>query len=193
MIDQIALLKNAVTPEFCDHVLSQAKEFEPAKVVVGLNEASVNSQQRVSETCWLRSMVDNLDIFQAVTLAVKKANEECFNFELYFPESLQVTLYKGGDRGMFRPHVDDGVTLPSFEYQRKLSCSIMLSDHKDYVGGDFVFYALDQLHHPETDRFSNLKKGDAVVFPSYLPHSVDPVTEGCRASLVSWFNGPKFK
>lgn len=193
MIDQIVLLKNAVTFDFCEQVLLQAKNFESAKVVDGLNEAVVDSRQRVSETCWLRSMVDNQDIFQTVISIVKKANEECYNFDLHLPESLQVTLYKGGDKGMFGPHVDDGVTLPSFEYQRKLSCSIMLSDPKDYVGGDFVFYALDQLLHPETNRFSALEKGDAVVFPSYLPHSVDPVIHGCRASLVSWFLGPKFR
>ena len=39
----------------------------------------------------------------------------------------------------------------------------------------------------------NPKKGDLVVFPSYIDHKVAPVTKGIRYSVVAWYGGPPFK
>ncbi|MEC7191643.1 MAG: 2OG-Fe(II) oxygenase [Pseudomonadota bacterium] len=37
------------------------------------------------------------------------------------------------------------------------------------------------------------KRGDVIVFPSYLHHRVKPVTKGVRYSIVAWYGGPPFK
>ena len=37
------------------------------------------------------------------------------------------------------------------------------------------------------------KKGDLVVFPSFIDHKVAPVTKGTRYSVVVWYGGPPFK
>ena len=65
--------------------------------------------------------------------------------------------------------------------QRKLTFSLILND--DFEGGDF------QLLHDET---LEAKKGKILVFPSFLPHRVTPVTNGTRYVLFGWFYGPNF-
>ena len=37
-----------------------------------------------------------------------------------------------------------------------------------------------------------MKPGYMIVFPSFLAHKVEPVTEGERISLAMWFWGPPF-
>ena len=36
-------------------------------------------------------------------------------------------------------------------------------------------------------------KGTALVFPSFMPHGVEPITKGIRYSVVTWMVGPYFK
>ncbi len=35
--------------------------------------------------------------------------------------------------------------------------------------------------------------GTVLVFPSFMPHGVEPVTKGVRYSVVTWMVGPYFK
>ena len=49
---------------------------------------------------------------------------------------------------------------------------------------------------PNEDYPGSAKKGDVVVFRSYLRHRVSPITKGKRKSLVAWYHGkvkPKIK
>mgnify|MGYP001205851066 CR=1 FL=1 len=73
---------------------------------------------------------------------------------------------------------------------RKLSMTIQLSDSHEYEGGNFEF----------RDHISNIppkeqlrKKGTVLIFPSFLYHSVQPVTKGTRKSLVTWIEGPAWR
>ena len=38
-----------------------------------------------------------------------------------------------------------------------------------------------------------MKKGDIIVFPSFVHHKVNPVTKGTRYSAVQWWCGDPFK
>jgi PKHD-type hydroxylase len=67
---------------------------------------------------------------------------------------------------------------------RKLSFSIMLND--DYEEGEFFMNLGEKFNVP-------LKKGDMLIFPSFILHGVNPVKTGTRKSLVGWVTGPKFK
>ena len=62
----------------------------------------------------------------------------------------------------------------------------------DYEGGELEFKILTPMG---TEQISTVKgkKGDVIVFPSYLLHRVKPVTKGTRYSVVAWFGGPPFK
>ncbi len=67
---------------------------------------------------------------------------------------------------------------------RKLTVIIQLSAPADYDGGRL------QIHGMETDDLPS-GRGSILVFPSFLYHSVTPVTRGVRRALVSWVAGPR--
>ena len=117
---------------------------------------------------------------------IVKSVKHGYNFRISAIESLQITRYAETDHYDF--HYDgDGVTpihAPSTPYHgktHKLSMSILLND--EYEGGEFEFYPSIKL---------NPRKGEAIVFPSYMLHRVLPVTQGIRYSLVAWFTGDPF-
>ena len=59
----------------------------------------------------------------------------------------------------------------------------------DFEGGDFQINS-----GQEKDAESvKMKKGDIIVFPSFMLHRVKPVTKGVRKSIVIWVMGPKFR
>lgn len=93
---------------------------------------------------------------------------------------LQITALKYEKTGFYVPHCDHSGSAP-----RTLSLVYLLNN--DYKGGELVFV------NP-SDTNEVLKKVDVqpnklIIFPSNFiyPHSVLPVTEGTRYSLVSWF------
>ena len=72
---------------------------------------------------------------------------------------------------------------------RKLSVTINITDETEYDGGNLKF---DYGRHSDVDDETCLiarGQGSMVVFPSFLPHCVTPVTRGTRYSLVLWVLG----
>lgn len=88
---------------------------------------------------------------------------------------IQVLKYTPG--GHYKFHVDDGPTTP-----RTLSLIYFVNDN--YKGGDLVFKAVG------TDSIIKIErnKNRLVIWPSNFiyPHSVTPVDEGTRYSVVAW-------
>lgn len=77
---------------------------------------------------------------------------------------------------------------------RKLSMTVQLTDPDEYKGGDFE---IDRGPHYGISRYYKVseiaQRGSIIVFPSFVPHQVTPVTEGVRESLVMWSIGPRWK
>ena len=73
---------------------------------------------------------------------------------------------------------------------RKISVSAILND--DYEGGELLFSTIEK---DSTVKITNIKarKGDLVIFPSFIEHKIAPVTKGTRYSIVAWYGGPPFK
>lgn len=70
-------------------------------------------------------------------------------------------------------------------WQRKLTVIVELS--RECNGGELAISNQDFI----TNKLSlGLQPGDAVVFPSYVNHSVSPVIDGKRQSLTGWMKGP---
>tara|TARA_Y100000004_G_C8910634_1_gene410774 strand:+ start:48 stop:650 length:603 start_codon:yes stop_codon:yes gene_type:complete len=132
---------------------------------------------------WIPGIIHNI---------MTSANEEYFHYDLtHFDSRIQSTIYNGEDEDFYTWHTDDGTSTLKPEYpgqERKLSCSLLLSDADEYEGGEF------QIHY-HRNCFMSLKprKGSALVFPSWIPHRVRPVKSGQRISLVAWMKGPMFK
>ena len=116
---------------------------------------------------------------------VEQANAECFGVSVDRHAEMQVTEYdavRGGHYGWHHDVEWNG----QGDRDRKVSVTVQLSAPSDYQGGDFEF--------DEVKSTANFRsKGTVLVFPSYLRHTVHPVTAGTRRALVAWFFGPRWR
>lgn len=116
------------------------------------------------------------------------ANEAYFQYDICtFDSKIQTTIYEEGDH--YDWHTD--ANRPTGSYyngkERKLSITLCLSDPEEYTGGELEF----KYHH--LNQSLKLDKGEAIIFPSWLPHRVAPIKSGKRISLVAWMNGNLWK
>jgi PKHD-type hydroxylase len=156
--------------------------LEKGAVVIPSNEdpeyyrkSMVSFHKPVKETVW---------IFNKINKVLSKANQDFFRFDLTGYDRLQYTTYD--QTSHYNWHTDTIPTQTVFGH-RKLSISILLSE--DFTGGDFLI----NLGNQDDAHNTNLALGSAIIFPSYIPHSVIPVVSGVRKSIVAWACGPQFK
>ena len=130
-----------------------------------------------------------------VTHFIAIANRDIWGFEVLVSQGVQYGIY--AEAGFYDWHKDEfewplGDDHPREEWRglnRKLSASVNLLDGDEFEGGDIRFKDAwgNEIEVPE-----GRHQGSVVVFPSYVLHSVTPVTRGVRKSLVSWILGPQF-
>ena len=118
------------------------------------------------------------------------ANKELWEFDLQSAsQQIQYTEYNSNELGKYEWHQDIG---PNEASSRKISITVQLSDDTEYDGGDLCFWnggpSLD-----ENVDYAPKSVGNVVIFPSYLVHSVKPVTRGIRKSFVIWIGGNTFR
>jgi len=129
-------------------------------------------------------------LYHKLGMMAIEANDNLWNFDINtMPEQIQYTEYHGSENGKYDWHQDIGGGQLS---TRKISITVQLSDSEDYEGGDLCFWM------GGSDLESNMEKGprgagNVVLFPSYLLHSVKPVTKGVRKSFVLWLGGGHYK
>ena len=198
--------KKAISNHLCDEIVKYAnlKNFEKdtvgsPKKELNLEEYQNNLKQiRDSNVVWLNEQWVHNEIIPYVTQANINAN---WNFELNGFESLQFTKYDVGQFYDWHPDQFEPVNEEDNPKKtiRKLSVSVLLSDEKDYEGGDLQFR--DQVDGINRDPFISTKistveeksRGTVIVFPSFMWHRVTPVTKGSRYSLVMWNTGYPFR
>jgi len=192
-----------------------SKKFNKSK-----QEILKTSYIRDSEVSWIsENWIYDL-LYPKILNANKNAG---WNFDLTYPEPMQFTVYHPGgfygwhsDGGSdyfarYKKHIP-GVTgynvnnekdKRTFGYVndekqiglvRKLSLTINLNKPGEYEGGNLKF---DFGPHSEGERFHECEEirpqGSIIFFPSFIPHTVTPITKGTRYSLVLWVDGPPFK
>jgi PKHD-type hydroxylase len=161
-------------------------EFKTA----GLGEKGLTLDDvRKSKISWVTPTNENRWLFIKVVEFIARINTDKFQFDLSQLSSLQYTTYSTGE--FYTWHID-GRNVDTFgPKHRKLGFSILLSDPEtEFTGGEFQFMPSG---NPNDVNTTKLKKGDALVFPSFVPHQVTEVASGKRKSLVGWVEGPKFK
>lgn len=169
--------------DFCDK-----QQFIEAKV--GQDEiGTLKPEVRNSLISWILPSQETDWFYKKIVEIVSTINHDKYQFLLDSIGHLQYTTYTTD--GYYKWHVD-AAPQPTFgDNQRKLGISIMLSDPEvDFTGGMFQYIAGG---NPNQIEGTKIKKGDVLVFPSFIPHQVDTVTSGKRKSLVGWAVGPKFK
>ena len=176
-------LENIFTDQELDEIVIQGNRV---KKISGTVSGSI-SDYRVCDIAWLKSDEVESDfdwVYATLTDAIKKVNNEYFQFDLTHLTALQFTVYDGKNNSNYQKHMDLGRSFPN----RKLSFSIQLSDDNEYTGGDLRF------HHIKTQpEIAPRTRGKIIFFPTWMVHDVTPVTQGIRYSLVGWVNGPNFK
>ena len=114
------------------------------------------------------------------------ANVNAFGFDLFSLNSdktLNYNIYKKNTE--YGWHTDGEPSNPIRDI--KLTCLLNLSEG-DYQGGSLKLFDGKEF---DIDAFN--KPGSAVVFPSFINHSVTKLISGERYSLAIWWYGPKFK
>jgi len=118
------------------------------------------------------------------------ANNEMWKFDLQSaPEAIQYTEYNASELGKYDWHQDIGAGYAS---KRKISITVQLSEDFEYEGGDLCFWRGGNSLEEGVD-YTPRGAGNVVLFPSYLMHSVKPVTKGIRKSFVLWLGGSHLK
>ena len=182
------IVPNALSPEQMDSIEDHMKDKELKKAGVfahhGLGEE--DEEIRKSKVSWIQH--DDMPFIAERMLEVATAmNNQFFKFDLMGSmEDMQYTLYEGNKEkgGFYTEHMDYG---RSTEYPRKLAVVVSLTDDTDYEGGEF-FWRED--YDP---MIRKLSKGEAIVIPSFILHSVLPVTSGIRKTLIQWVHGQDFR
>jgi len=192
---------NAFTEEGIEKIkeLCQKKELERG-TIAGATTSTVDEKIRHSNISFHSISDENAWIFKAFNDIIYTLNEQFYNFELNGYDSFQYSEYRGDEQGKYDWHVDllfgdtnNPMTAKSspgaYGQTRKLSLVMNLTaPGEDYEGGMFQMHA-GNIGKP-TDIL--LPKGKIIVFPSFMPHRVTPITSGIRKSIVIWVLGPKF-
>ncbi|MDR3508213.1 MAG: Fe2+-dependent dioxygenase [Caulobacteraceae bacterium] len=100
------------------------------------------------------------------------------------PLRIMPPMFNRYDAGMgFGSHVDNAIRYAmagSVRYRTDLSCTLFLSDPREYDGGELV---IDDVLGRQAVR---LPAGDMVLYPSASVHRVAPVTRGSRLASFFW-------
>lgn len=174
---QARVVENVFTPEECEAIIAIGGTRPRADARV----QSYGNAARIGHVAWMDPAADTMWVYQRLATIVAWVNQ-AFQFELMgFADALQYTVYGVGHK--FDWHVDIGAGAAS---NRKLSITVQLSDESSYGGGGLQFISAPDMSSPKT-------RGAAVLFPAYLAHRVQDVTEGVRCSLVGWAAGQPFR
>jgi len=172
------------SPDECDRVLAFLNSFPPKDVVMrtdeGLSSAADLRRSCVAMIPWIK---DAEWIYQRLAAAVLECNKAIYNFQLSgIVEGIQIDQYPTG--GFFDWHQDFG---PRESSIRKLSLIAQLSDANQYQGGDL------ELFSGRGPQKAIRTRGSLMIFPSFVPQRITPITGGTRNSLLAWVSGPAFK
>ncbi len=180
-------IKQALTSKHLGilNTVADEMDMQPSYIRTEGGKRILNPSFRTSEICWLPNEPPHLWVYRRLGELTNIANKATWNFSLTgMTERVQITEYNADNSGHFDWHIDLGANTLS---KRKISMSVLLSDPASYDGGDLEFFT------GKKNNFTGREQGTAILFPSYLPHRVTPVTRGVRRSLIMWVSGPPFK
>ncbi|MDJ1180897.1 2OG-Fe(II) oxygenase [Roseofilum sp. BLCC_M91] len=171
----------------CINIVSELEKLEVTPVGVVGEDGLYQINQEVRKVHQIDASQSSIQLVQKKILTVKDKLEDYFSLQLDSNESLQVLRYKEGD--FYLPHVDTnhGDHQPFHIKKRKTSVVIFLNNL--YQGGALTFYGLIQKNNWKSYGFPvDGKPGLLLAFSSELIHEVEPVVQGTRYTIVSWFN-----
>ena len=202
--------QSAIPPKICDDIIKYGLDHQEEIALTGGfqekkdkgkeltdKETKDLSKKRKSNIVWMNDRW----IYKEIQPYINQANASAgWDFEWDWSESCQFTKYKLNQ--FYDWHCDswdkpyDKPKDPNSHGKvRKLSCTVSLSDEREYEGGDFEFdFRNNDGGKTQPSVCKEIRpKGSVVVFPSFVWHRVNPVTSGTRYSLVIWNLGWPFR
>tara|TARA_Y100000310_G_scaffold320451_1_gene376912 strand:+ start:407 stop:943 length:537 start_codon:yes stop_codon:yes gene_type:complete len=155
------------TPEECEKILKHCKKnYKLGDATINKGDV-VDPEIRDSKISWLLKNDEKLTwVHDRIKDVVMSINEQKYNFDLVDGEKIQFTKYDKGNH--YTWHIDLGLTPPSD--RRKLSVAVNLTDNTCYDGGNLLLLVMGNQYFTIPP-----KVGEAVIFPSYIPHIVTEI------------------
>jgi hypothetical protein len=178
------IVRDAVSAGFCDKLIQEYAKPEVDKLPptigggIGGGEGTVNLDIRNVQRLQLPLYAGIGATLTAIGLNV---NHEIWKYDVTHSNQSEFLMYDV--KGKYETHVD--TFHGRSEEVRKLTVLAFLNE--DFEGGRFYIANGHERMYPEQ------KKGTVLIFPSFMPHGVEPVTKGIRYSIVTWMVGPYFK
>ena len=175
-------LPNGITNGFCDNLIKEYSKpethKEPPHIGGNNNQGTIDLDIRNVQRVILPQ---NVGIGSTLTAFGLNSNHHVWKYDITHSNQTEFLMYEPS--GKYETHVD---TFHQHSSEtRKLTVLAFLND--DFEGGRFYIQNAHDRMYPLQE------KGTLLVFPSYMPHGVEPVTKGIRYSVVTWMVGPYFK
>lgn len=177
-------------PEVAEIIrIGTAKDLQPGQIGGTLEEAQTNLDYRSV----LTAQVEYNDapwLFERMVKDIARANGDFWSFDISgLYENMNFLQYdeptqEHPSAGHYDWHQDIG---NGFSSLRKISTVTQLSDPTTYDGCRLHIFSNGDNEVGEN------AAGTTLMFPSYMPHCITPITRGRRFSLVSWVTGPAFR
>ena len=177
----MAVVEGAFTADECARVVAagSALTLTPGKVndpkaaegVVSARAVGVGAMPLEPAYSW---------IYERMVNRAMGVNEQSFGFEVEQAETNQFLGYGPGEH--YDWHVDIGNDEMAL---RKVSVIAFLSEPSDYEGGELEFLFGDK------PSIAPKRRGNLVIFPSFVLHRVRPIAQGRRFSLALWLRGAR--
>jgi PKHD-type hydroxylase len=186
-------VNNRLSKETCDRIIELGLTLPAQEAGLGVN--NLNSYTNDSYRRSIIRFINRSDtrfefLFDTLWKYAIQVNDTWFGFHISKLDYIQFAEYNETQKSEYKRHHDVFWINNDPGYHRKLSCTVQLSEPSDYTGADLQLHDLCH-NHPNTEDIK--KQGSILFFPSFLPHSVTPITQGTRYSLAAWFDGPKWR
>ena len=191
----IYIFKNLLTEQECDEIIQHFDSIQSKQATVvdynfTNNKGNTSHTDRQDHSYRKGSVKFSKDIpnVEKALMAMEFVASDTGIVLTQDMVDFQLGIYDNvGD--YFNWHPDHKVQAATFYQQvRKLSASLQLTDPAEYQGCEL------QVRTEEVSGRSytcSKKKGDFIVFPSWLSHRVTKLESGHRDSLVLWYKGPE--
>ena len=185
--------KEMFSPGECDFIRDYFRNNYATVNGGEYNDYNIPQQRKADVVLLNTAPPDLIWMWEKFNNLIAYYNDKYFNFDLYGFNYLQYAKYEPGGKHEF--HMDlplDGKTVQYnlLEHLRKLTVILLLGEPGvDFEGGEFQINHFSEQYPWDT----NLRKGNVLIFPSFLLHRVAPVISGVRESIAIWPVGPKFR
>jgi hypothetical protein len=178
--DDCYIVSDAVSEAFCEKLIQEYSKPEVDKLPpsIGGGEGTIDLDIRNVQRLRLPLYAGIGATLTAIGLSV---NHQIWKYDITHSNQSEFLMYDV--KGKYETHVDTFHNRS--DEVRKLTVLVFLND--DFEGGKFYIANGHERMYPVQ------KKGTVLIFPSFMPHGVEPITKGIRYSIVSWMVGPYFK